>query len=293
NKVWNAFRLISGFEVAEVPQSASAKAAIRWFEQRLSQQIALINEHYSAYKMSEALMATYKLVWDDFCAWYLEAIKPEFVDGQAQPIDQTTYDATLVFLEALLKLMHPWMPFLTEEIWHLLRTREEKDCVMLAEWPIILPTQDTKMLDDFEVAKELVTMVRNVRAQKQLSPKEKLEVIERSDAQQSAFTAVIKKLANLSDYRYAAEKAEGALSFVIRTTEYFIPLSASINKEEEKERLQKELDYQLGFLKSVQVKLSNERFVANAKPEIITSERKKESDAVAKITALEDQLRQL
>jgi valyl-tRNA synthetase len=293
NKVWNAFRLISGFEVAEVPQSASAKAAIRWFEQRLSQQIALINEHYSAYKMSEALMATYKLVWDDFCAWYLEAIKPEFVDGQAQPIDQTTYDATLVFLEALLKLMHPWMPFLTEEIWHLLRTREEKDCVMLAEWPIILPSQDTKMLDDFEVAKELVTMVRNVRAQKQLSPKEKLEVIERSDAQQSAFTAVIKKLANLSDYRYAAEKAEGALSFVIRTTEYFIPLSASINKEEEKERLQKELDYQLGFLKSVQVKLSNERFVANAKPEIITSERKKESDAVAKITALEDQLRQL
>jgi transposase len=132
-------------------------------------------------------------------------------------------------------------------------------------------------------------MVRNVRAQKQLSPKEKLEVIERSDSQQSAFTAVIKKLANLSDYRYAAEKAEGALSFVIRTTEYFIPLSASINKEEEKERLQKELDYQLGFLKSVQVKLSNERFVANAKPEIIASERKKESDAVAKIKALEEQ----
>ncbi len=293
NKVWNAFRLISGFEVAEVPQSASAKAAIRWFEQRLSQQIALINEHYSAYKMSEALMATYKLVWDDFCAWYLEAIKPEFVDGQAQPIDQKTYDATLVFLEALLKLMHPWMPFLTEEIWHLLRTREEKDCVMLAEWPITLPSQDAMMLDDFEVAKELVTMVRNVRAQKQLSPKEKLEVIERSDAQQSAFTAVIKKLANLSDYRYAAEKAEGALSFVIRTTEYFIPLSASINKEEEKERLQKELDYQLGFLKSVQVKLSNERFVANAKPEIIASERKKESDAVAKIKALEEQLQQL
>lgn len=293
NKVWNAFRLISGFEIAEVPQSASARAAINWFEQRLNQQIAIINDHYSTYKMSEALMATYKLVWDDFCAWYLEAIKPEFLDGKALPIDKATYDATIVYLEALLKLMHPWMPFLTEEIWHLIGTRDEKECVMLAEWPGLLPVQNTKMLEEFEVAKEIVTTVRNVRAQKQLSPKEKLEVIERSEGGHASFDAVVIKLANLSEFRYSSEKIDGALSFVIRTTEFFIPLSASINVEEEKERLEKERDYQLGFLKSVQVKLSNERFVANAKPEILAVERKKESDALTKIKALEDQLKQL
>lgn len=293
NKVWNAFRLIAGFEVGEVKQTASAKAAITWFEQRLSQQISIINEHYSTYKMSDALMATYKLVWDDFCAWYLEAIKPEFIDGKAQPIDRGTYEVTITYLESLLKLMQPWMPFLTEEIWHLIRPREEKDCVMLAEWPKTLPSQDTAMLEEFEVAKELVTTVRNVRAQKQLSPKEKLEVIERSASNHSRFDPVVIKLANLSDFRYSNEKVEGALSFVIRTTEFFIPLASSINAAEEKERLQKELDYQLGFLKSVQVKLSNERFVANAKPEIIAIERKKESDAVTKIKALEEQLRLL
>ena len=292
NKVWNAFRLIKGFEVADVKQSTAQKTAATWFENKLSEQLEIINDHYSKYRMSDALMATYKLVWDDFCAWYLEAIKPEFVDGKALPIDQATYDTTIYFLEQLLKIMHPWMPFITEEIWHLLKERSEKECVIVAEWPKQLAVESSQ-LAEFEVCKELVTMVRNVRAQKQMSPKEKLEVIEKSSAERSYFDEVIVKLANLSAFSYTKEKVEGAYGFTIKTTEFFIPLANTINKEEEKERLKKELEYNKGFLKSVQIKLSNEKFVANAKAEIIEVERKKESDALSKIESIEEQLKSL
>jgi valyl-tRNA synthetase len=290
NKVWNAFRLIKGFEPGTQEQPAASKAAVSWFEQKLSEQLEVINDHYARYRMSDALMATYKLVWDDFCAWYLEAVKPEFIDGKAVPVDQETYAATLRFLEELLKLMHPWMPFVTEEIWHLLKEREARDCVIVAEWPKPLPATDSRMLAEFEVSKELVATVRNVRAQKQLSPKDKLEVIERSDAGRAYFDEVIVKLANLSAFRYTKEQVEGAYSFTIGATEFFIPLADNLNKDEERARLTKDLEYNKGFLKSVQVKLANERFVANAKPEVIETERKKESDALSKIKAIEAQL---
>lgn len=293
NKVWNAFRLIKGFEVGNVAQPEASKAAITWFENRLSEQLEIIDEHYSKYRMSDALMATYKLVWDDFCAWYLEAIKPDFVDGKALPIDQATYNATIHYLEALLKVMHPWMPFVTEEIWHQIKERSEKDCVIIAEWPKAKAELDQRQLAEFEVSKELVTMVRNVRAQKQLSPKEKLEVIERSEATRSYFDQTIIKLANLSAFNYTTDKIEGAFSFQIKTTEFFIPLAANLNKEEELARLTKDLEYNQGFLKSVQVKLANERFVSNAKPEVIAGERKKESDALLKIKTIEEQLKTL
>jgi valyl-tRNA synthetase len=310
NKVWNAFRLINGFEVSmpealeismpealegreTIHQPQSSKAAITWFENKLSEQLEIINDHYSKHRMSDALMTTYKLVWDDFCAWFLEAIKPDFVDGKALPIDKTTFDATINFLESLLKIMHPWMPFITEEIWHLLKERGEKDCIIVAEWPTLSANLDKKQLAEFEVSKELVTMVRNVRAQKQLSPKEKLEVFEKSDTDRSYFDNVIIKLANLSAFNYTKEKVEGAFSFQIQTTEFYIPLSSNINVEEEKERLIKELEYNKGFLKSVSVKLSNEKFVANAKPEVLAIERKKESDALSKIASLEEQLMSL
>lgn len=299
NKVWNAFRLIKGFEVAsvtsngvEMNQPQSSKAAISWFGNRLSEQLEIINEHYSKYRMSDALMTTYKLVWDDFCAWYLEAIKPEFIDGKAQPIDKTTYDATINFLEQLLKIMHPWMPFITEEIWHLITTRTEKDCIIIANWPTISKT-DNKLLVEFEVAKELVATVRNVRAQKQISPKEKLEVFEKSEATNSYFDDTIIKLANLSKFNYTKEKIEGAFAFQIKTTEFFIPLSTNINVAEERARLEKELNYNIGFLESVMKKLSNEKFVANAKPEILASENKKKADAETKIKAIKEQLNAL
>jgi valyl-tRNA synthetase len=290
NKVWNAFRLIKGFEVAKQEQPQSSKAAVTWFENKLSEQLEIINEHYSKYRMSDALMVTYKLVWDDFCAWYLEAIKPEFIDGKALPIDEVTYNSTINYLESLLKIMHPWMPFLTEEVWHLIKERGENECIIVAEWPEQSTELDRKQLAEFEVCKELVTTVRNVRAQKQISPKEKLEVIERSSAERSYFDNVVIKLAYLSAFNYTKDKVEGAYAFTVKTTEFFIPLSKNLNKEEELIRLKKELDYNKGFLKSVQVKLANEKFVANAKPEVIAIERKKESDALSKIKAIEEQL---
>lgn len=292
NKVWNAFRLIQGFEIGTVEQPQASKVAISWFENKLSEQLEIINDHYSKYRMSDALMATYKLVWDDFCAWYLEIIKPEFIDGKAQPIDKTTFDATINFFESLLKIMHPWMPFITEELWHLTKDRTEKDCIIIAEWPVVVP-QNSNDLRAFEEVKEVVAQVRNIRQQKNISPKEKLEIIEKADAKSNQFESVTIKLANLSSYNYTKDKVDGAFGFMVSNTEFFVPLTGNINVAEEKERLAKELEYNKGFLKSVQIKLSNERFVANAKPEIIEVERKKESDALNKIKSIQEQLASL
>ncbi len=292
NKIWNAFRLIHGWEIDQTPnpsQERNNKAAIEWFENKFNEQLAEINDLYSKYRMSEALMATYKLVWDDFCAWYLEMIKPEFVDGKAKPIDRATYDATLNFFENILKVVHPWMPFITEELWHLIKERNEKDCIIVSEWPKHKET-NKKLLAEFEVSKEIVATLRNIRAQKQISPKEKLELIEKSEAQHSFFDEVVIKLANLSAFKYSNNKVDGAFSFMVKTTEFFVPLANNIDAEEERVRLTKDLDYSKGFLKSVQAKLANEKFVANAKPELIENERKKQADAESKIKAIEEQL---
>jgi valyl-tRNA synthetase len=289
NKVWNAFRLIKGFEVSEIAQPSNNKASVEWFENKFNEQLLEINDLYSKYRMSEALMATYKLVWDDFCAWYLEMIKPEFVDGKAKPIDKTTYDATINFFEQLLKVMHPWMPFITEEIWHLIKERDDKNCVIVAQWPSE-KNINKQLIAEFEAVKEIVATIRNIRAQKQISPKEKLELIEKSDAQHSFFDEVVIKLANLSSLTYAKNKVDGAFSFMIKTTEFYVPLANNINPAEERERLTKELEYSKGFLKSVQAKLANEKFVANAKPEMVENERKKQADAESKIKSIEEQL---
>ncbi len=301
NKIWNAFRLIKGFEVDllklndnEIQQPNSSKTAITWFENKLSEQLEIINVHYNKHRMSDALMATYKLVWDDFCAWYLEAIKPDFVDGKSLPIDKTTFDATINFLESLLKIIHPWMPFITEEIWHLIKNREEKDCIIIAEWPTIKNNFDKKQLAEFEISKELITMVRNVRAQKLLSPKEKLDLIEKtSDNNSSNLNSTIIKLANLNSYSYSKNKIDGAYGFVIKNSEFYIPLIHNLNADDELKRLNKELDYYKGFLKSVLIKLSNEKFVSNAKSEVISAERKKESDTLNKINSIEEQINSL
>jgi valyl-tRNA synthetase len=289
NKVWNAFRLIKGFEIGEVQQSESAKSAIEWFDSRFAEQLQLINEHYDKYRMSDALMTTYKLVWDDFCAWYLEAIKPEFVDGKALPIDKETYSRTIAFMENLLKVMHPWMPFITEELWHQVKERPEKDCVIVAEWPKAAPS-NAKRLQTIETSKDLVAALRNLRQQKQISPKIKLDVHEKLVSETSIDAAFVTKLANLNTLKPTREKIEGAISLVIGTSEFYVSLTAGIDPEEEKKRLVKDLEYNKGFLRTVQTKLSNEKFVANAKPEVLAIERKKESDALSKIKSLEEQL---
>ncbi|MFO0321110.1 MAG: valine--tRNA ligase [Bacteroidota bacterium] len=310
NKVWNAFRLIKGFVIGNVEQSQASKAAITWFENKLSEQLEIINDHYSKYRMSDALMATYKLVWDDFCAWYLEAIKPDFIDGKAKPIDQATYDASINFLESLLKVMHPFMPFITEEIWHLIKDgkREEKDRVIVAEWPKQKVDLDREIIADFELMKEITMSIRNIRKKDQIPSKTPilLQVKQLKEACEKVFKfeSVLKKLNNLGfDIAYDLESKKDSLSnynklafgssFHIKGFDFTIPRHGEVDVDIEKQRLMKELEYNKGFLKSVQIKLSNKKFVDNAKPEVLAIERKKESDTSTKIASLEAQLMSL
>lgn len=294
NKLWNAFRLIHGFETDDSKQTGARAAAVSWFKNKLSSEIKVIDDLFAKYRMSEALMATYKLVWDDFCSWYLEAIKPDFTDGKAMPLDKDTYKATISFLEDVLKLLHPFTPFITEEIWQLLANRSVKDCMMLQSWPSVENVDET-LVSEFELSRELVTQIRNFRAQKNLSPKEKLELQVRLPKEKAFFyyDELLMKLANLSAINYVSEKPSNAFGFVTLKAEYFIPLTAGVDVAAETQRIQKEIEYQKGFLKSVQAKLANERFVSNAKPEVVEVERKKESDALFKIKALEEQLQAL
>lgn len=291
NKIWNAFRLIKGWTVdASATQPAAAAAATEWFGARMQQQLAEINEHYTKFRLSDALMSTYKLVWDDFCAWYLEAVKPDFVEGQPKPVDAATYNTSLQYLEQLMKMLHPFMPFLTEELYHLMGERSGKDGIIVAEWPKET-SFDSSVIDRFAQAAEAVSQVRNIRNQKNLSPKEKLE-LQIKGAADAQYDAVIVKLGNVN-LSFVDAKPEGAVSFLIKSTEYFVPLAGSVDPAAEKERLTKDLIYNQGFLKSVQSKLANERFVANAKPEILENERRKEADTLAKIKSIEEQLTQL
>lgn len=289
NKIWNAFRLVKGWEAgAGLPQPEVNKAAIAWFDARFSEVLTEINEHYDKLRISDALMSSYKLVWDDFCAWYLELIKPAY----QHPIDPATLESTIGFFEKILQVMHPFMPFITEEIWHLLRERKEGDDIIISFWPVP-GTADKTLLTSFPVAAALISEIRNFRQSKGLSPKEPLELLirtsETSEPLQRFGSAII-KLANLSGIRNITEKPQGAFPFIIRELECFIPVTEQVDREAEKKRLQEELDYTRGFLKSVMGKLGNERFVANAKPEVVAAEEKKKADAEAKIRAIEEAL---
>lgn len=295
NKIWNAFRLIQGWKTdAKMSQSQSNKVASEWFNERFNEQLELLNNHYNKYRMSEVLMCQYKLVWDDFCAWYLEMIKPEFVDGQSKPIDQTTFDLTLLFFENILKVLHPFMPFITEEIWHMTRGREELDCIIIAEWPKVKKVNTARLIE-FSVISELITAIRNIRNERNISPKEVLSLTIRNENQQygKIWDCSVKKLCNLSSIEYGEQKSKNSISFVVKQLECSIPFSSVIDVKTEKERLYKELTYNQGFLKSVQSKLANERFVANAKAEILQMERQKLADAEAKIKAIEEKLLQI
>jgi valyl-tRNA synthetase len=293
NKVWNAFRLVKGFDIADISQPTSSKIAIEWFDAKFNEQLNIINDLYSKHRMSEALMTTYKLVWDDFCAWYLEMIKPEFIDGKSQPIDRVTYNATIVFFEDILKVLHPFMPFITEELWHLIKERNEKECIVVAEWPDVDAElmKDASVIHFVNIEQRLITSIREFRNQKGISPKEKLKLFYKGDHKDTRFESIVLKLANIENIEKTIETKANAHSFII-DVEYFIPIT-NINVEAEKERLLKDLDYSKGFLLSVDKKLSNEKFVANAKPELIENEKKKKADTEAKIKALEEQLKSL
>lgn len=296
NKIWNAFRLVKGFEVdAKATQPEHSKAAVAWFENRFNEQLAIINDCYDKYRMSEALMTTYKLIWDDFCSWYLEIIKPDFIDGKAQPIDAHTYNASITFFEQLLKVIHPWMPFITEELWHFTSERKEQDCIIVAQWPKV-ESYDAKLIAQFESLKEHVSNIRNIRKSKNMPPKERISLFATAMPASigNAFDSIVMKLCNITSIQYNTAKPAQAIAFVSLQTECYIPIdSDKIDVAAEKEKLKKELEYSVGFLKSVQAKLANERFVNNAKPEVIAIEKKKQTDAEANIKALEKQLGEL
>jgi valyl-tRNA synthetase len=292
NKIWNAFRLINGWTADHsIQQNDTNKTAIEWFDERFNEQLNLINDHYEKYRMSEVLMTMYKLVWDDFCAWYLEMIKPEFINGVSKAIDKRTLEATILFLENILKILHPFMPFITEEIWHLIKLRDEKDCIIVSAWPTAAKFGNLRLIE-FPIVSELITTIRNIRKEKNISPKEVLRLIIKTDDKNTGkrWDNLIKKLGNLSSIEYTEHKPENCIYFVIKQSEYFIPYSTLVDPKDEKDRLEKELAYNKGFLKSVESKLRNDRFVANAKPEIIQMERKKQMDTEMKIKALEEQL---
>ena len=287
NKIWNAFRLIKGWEVSNCKQPESSKKAINWFESKLSKTINEIDESYSKYRISEALMGTYKLVWDDFCSWYLEIVKPNY----GSPIDSTTYAETIKQLEKILKLLHPFMPFLSEEIWHLIDNRKED--IIVADWPLVGIVNE-QLLSDFENTKEVVAGIRTIRKQQNIANKEQLELLIIENQKSNAnLDAIVVKLGNLSSMRTTIEKLNGAFNFMVKSNEYFIPLAGNIDVALEIEKLKKELDYTKGFLKSTETKLGNERFVNNAPQQVVANEKNKMNDAKAKIEIIEIKIKNL
>lgn len=289
NKIWNAFKLIKGWEVSDIMQPQSSKVAIKWYEAKFQETLLKLEGDFEKYRLSEALMSIYKLVWDDFCSWFLEMIKPSY----QQPIDQKTFEKTIEILENNLKLLHPFMPFLTEEIWHLVANRTKNEALIIATYPEIKPF-DTKIITDFDQTIEVISGIRTIRKDKNIPFKEVIDLkIINNDNVTSHFDSIVVKLGNTSDIEYIAEKIDGAISYRVNSNEYFIPVIGKIDIKVEIDKLKSELVYQQGFLKSVQIKLSNEKFVANAKIEIIDNERKKEADAAAKIETIAKSLASL
>ena len=285
NKIWNAFRLIKGWTVdSTIEQPEAAATAVKWFKMQLDKTIAEMDDLFGKYRLSEAMMAVYKLFWDEFSSWYLEMVKP----GYQQPVDKSTYLSTLGFFDALLRLLHPFMPFITEELWQALEPRKEGESLMVALIPEVAPV-DNLYLEDFEIAKEIVGGVRTIRLQKNIPNKEALE-LQVLGEHNDHFNSVIAKMCNLSSIIRTEEKAAGSASFLVRTTEYAVPLGNMINVEEELAKLQDELKYLQGFLASVMKKLSNESFVSKAPAKVIEMERKKQVDAESKIKSIEESI---
>lgn len=286
NKIWNAFRLVSSWEVKEIPQPEYATKSMEWFESKLNAAIIEIQSNFDKFRISDALMATYKLVWDDFCSWYLELIKPEY----EQPMDQKTYDQTVVFFERLLCLLHPFMPFITEELWHELREREDGEDIIVARFPDAGPV-NSDLLANFEKAVKIIVHVRTIRKEKNIANKIKLELkVKASEAINRSLDAVIAKICNLSALDYTDQKIEKAYTFLHEGSEFFIPFSEDIDMVAELQKMRADLEYNKGFLVSVQRKLSNEKFVNSAPEAVVNNERKKEQDAINTIKILEEKI---
>ncbi len=289
NKIWNAFRLIKGWEVADIAQPESSKVAIEWYEAKLQQTLVEIEDHFEKYRLSDALMSIYKLVWDDFCSWFLEMIKPAY----QQPIDRATFDKAIEMLEANLKLLHPFMPFLTEEIWQFIAERTPEQALIIAEYPKMV-SFDEKLIADFEFTSEVIAGLRTIRKEKNIPMKDAIDLkVVNNEKVSTYFDSVIMKLGNIVSLEYITDKIDGALTYRVKSNEYFIPVSGNIDIAAEIAKLTEELKYTQGFLRSVQGKLSNEKFVGGAPEKVLEIERKKEADALAKIATIEQSLKSL
>ncbi|WP_044172841.1 valine--tRNA ligase [Flectobacillus major] len=290
NKVWNAYRLVEGLEVSNQAQPSSNDLAVKWFNSKISQTVTEVQDHFSKFRISDALLAIYNLVWDDFCSQYLEIIKPAF----GSPIDSVTYQSTIEIFEKLMALMHPYMPFITEEIWQAVKERKAGETICNTSYPVA-EAINIQVLADFDILFGIVSKIRETRNTKQISPKTELPLAIKTDepARYQPLEAIIVKLANTSKIDYVTTNVENAISFVLKADEFFIDLAEELDVEAELENAQKELAYNLGFKKSVEGKLSNERFVANAKPDVVEKERQKLADAESKIKALEETIARL
>ncbi len=290
NKIWNAYRLVDGWEVDEsIQQPESSKIAIDWYESKFQKVLIEIEDHFSKYRLSDALMAIYKLIFDDFCGWFLEMIKP----GYQQPIDAKTLKSVIAIFEDNLKIVHPFMPFLTEDIWHYIAERTPEEALIVSKWPESKPVNEV-LINEFEFASEVISGIRNIRKQKNIAFKDAIgfSIINNENANKT-FDSIISKLGNLEAIDYVSKAIDGALTFRVKSNEYFVPMAGSIDVEAEIKKLTEELNYTEGFLKSVQKKLSNERFVAGAPEQVVASEKKKEADALAKIETLKASLASL
>lgn len=289
NKIWNMLRLIDGWKIDDtIPQPQSAQIAVTWFSSLLDKNIESIEADFSQYRISEALMSIYRMFWDEFSGWYLEMIKPEYM----APMDKATYEATIGFFDKLLRLLHPFMPFITEEIWQLIGSRAAGDSIMINPMPAA-GEYDAKLLDTFAEVKEVVSNIRNIRKNKNIANKEQLELQHIAPSAALDYAAVISKMANLSAVTSLTEKPENASTFIVKQTEFFVPITQDIDVEAELTRLNAELEYSRGFLKSVMAKLGNERFVDNAPAKVLETEKAKKADAESKISILEQQIARL
>jgi len=293
NKIWNALRLVSNWEVdPELETSANNKTAVHWFENRLNESLEQLEDHFSKFRMSDALMTAYKLTWDEFSSWFLEMVKPEY----QKPIDRETYERTIGFFETLMKVLHPFMPFITEEIWHQLGTRGEGEDIIIAPYPEA-GSYKADLLKHFDLEREVINAIRNERVTKNIAPKEKITLFVRKNHGQESdtyFDDVVIKMGNLAELKYTEEKIEGAASFIVGSTEFFIPLKTeTIDVDAEISRLEKDLEYARGFLATVMKKLGNEKFVNSAPAKVVEIEKKKQADAESKIKVIEAQIETL
>ncbi len=289
NKIWNAYRLISMWEVRDIPQPESSKLAIKWFESKINQALISINDNFDKFRLSDSLMTTYKLVYDDFCGWFLEMIKP----GYQQPIDPDTLEAAKDLFERILKITHPFTPFIAEEVWHWLRDREEGEDIIISSWPT--PGNiDEDLLNKFDTAFEVISNIRKIRKEKNIANKIQLELFVKNNTNSNAdLDSVIQKMGTLSKLDYTDTKVPETFSFIVKNNEYYIPFGDTVDVEEEIKKIKAELEYAEGSLNIVRKKLTNERFVNNAPEQVVASERKKEADALNKIQILTEKLADL